>query len=79
MLLSVIINCQMPTPDSEKGEIEISLIVVGAPKLRQKEDDVDFQVFLSQIWKLGNNRQTADYVLTIDQLLKNCRLIGQTD
>ena len=66
----------MPTPDSEKGEIEISLIVVGAPKLWQKED---FQVFLLGIWKLGNNRQTADYVLTIDQLLKNCRLIGQTD
>ena len=32
---------------SEKGEI--SLIVVAAPKVRQKEDDTDFQVFLSEI------------------------------
>ena len=48
--------------DSEKGEI--SLIVVGAPKLWQKGDNADFQVFLAEIWKLCNNRQTADYGLT---------------
>ena len=35
----------MLSSESEKGEIEISLIVVGAPKLSEKEDDVDFQVF----------------------------------
>ena len=40
---------------SEKGEI--SLIVVAAPKVRQKEDDTDFQVFLSEIWKLSNNQR----------------------
>ena len=38
----------MSSSDSEKGEIEISLIVVGTPKLREK-DDVDFQEFLSEI------------------------------
>ena len=60
--------CRMLSSDSEKGEIEISLVVVGTPKLRQKDDNTDFHVFLSEIWKLGNNRQTAYYALTIGQL-----------
>ena len=47
---------------------------IGAPKLREKEDDTDFQVFLSEIWKHGNNWQAADYALTISRLLKNCWL-----
>ena len=64
----------MSSSDSKKGEIEISLIVVGAPKLSEKEDDVDFQVFWSEIWKFSNNQQMADYALTIGQLLKNWRL-----
>ena len=75
----------MSSSDSEKGEIEISLIVVGAPKLRLKDDNADFQVFLSEKWKLSNNRQTADYALTIgrlpiiEKLAVIGRLIGQTD
>ena len=60
--------CRMSTSNSEKGEIEISLIVVGTPKLRQKDNNTDFQVFLSEIWKLGNNRQMVDYELTIFRL-----------
>ena len=60
--------CRMSSSDSEKGEIEISLVVVGTPKLRQKDDNTDFHGFLSEIWKLGNNRQTAYYELTIGQL-----------
>ena len=75
----------MLSSDSEKGEIEISLIVVGAPKLREKEDDADFQVFLSEIRKVCNNRQMADYALTIcrlpilEKLSIISRLISQTD
>ena len=41
--------CQMSSSDSEKGDIEISLILVGAPKQRLKDDNADFQVFLSEI------------------------------
>ena len=41
--------CRMSSCDSDKGEIEISLIVVGAPRLRQNDDNADFQVFLSEI------------------------------
>ena len=44
----------MSSSNSEKGEIEISLIVVGAPKLREKEDDADLLVlkfkFLKSIY-----------------------------
>ena len=42
------------------------IIVVGAPKLRQKEDDVDFQVFSSQIWKLAiiGKRTITDWPIT---------------
>ena len=75
----------MSSSDSEKDEIEISLILLGAPKQRLKDDNADFQVFLSEIWKLSNNRQTADYTLTIGWLpiIKKLaiidRLIGQTD
>ena len=64
----------MSSSDSEKGEIKISLIVVYA---HPNPHDMDFQVFLSEIWKLGNNnnnRQAADYALTIGWLLKNSRL-----
>ena len=77
--------CRMSSSDSEKDEIEISLILLGAPKQRLKDDNADFQVFLSEIWKLSNNRQTADYTLTIGWLpiIKKLpiidRLIGQTD
>ena len=69
----------MSSSDSEKGKIEISLIVVGAPKRRQKEDDTDFQVFLSEIWKLCNNRQIDDYALTIGRLpiIEKLTIIGQ--
>ena len=46
--------CRMSSSNSEKGEIEISLIVVGAPKLREKEDDADLLVlkfkFLKSIY-----------------------------
>ena len=49
----------MSSSDSKKGEI---------PKLQQKDDNTDFHVFLSEIWKLCNNRQTADYALTIGRL-----------
>ena len=49
----------MLSSDNEKGESEISLIVVGASKLWQKEDDSDFHVLLSEIWKLGKIRQTV--------------------
>ena len=70
----------MSSSESEKGEIEISLILVGAPKQRLKDDNADFQVFLSEIWKLSNNRQTADYKLTIGRLptIEKMPIIGQT-
>ena len=63
--------CRMLSSDNEKGESEISLIVVGASKLWQKEDDSDFHVFLSEIWKIGkrlcvNNRPIIDYWETAD-------------
>ena len=41
--------CQLLLSSSDSEEGEISLIVEGTPKLREKEDDVDFQVFLSEI------------------------------
>ena len=46
----------MSSSDSEQSEIKISLIVVGAPKLREKKDNTDFQEVLSEIWKLCNNQ-----------------------
>ena len=69
----------MSSSDSEKGEIEISLIVVGAPKQRLKDDNADFQVFLSEIWKLGNNRETADNASTIGRLpiIEKLPIIGR--
>ena len=75
--------CRVPT--ARKVRLRFHLIVVGAPKLQLKDDNADFQVFLSEKWKLSNNRQTSDYALTIGRLpiIEKLpiigRLIGQTD
>ena len=58
--------CRVPT--ARKVRLRFHLIVVGAPKLQLKDDNADFQVFLSEKWKLSNNRQTSDYALTIGRL-----------
>ena len=44
IILSNIVSyyCRMSSSDSEKGEIEISPILVGAPKQRLKDDNTDW-------------------------------------